>query len=264
VCAKLGSRHHDGPDVHLEAEAVFLGRLVAVLKPDDSAVAREPGCRWGTEVNAFGALTTFAVRDVVPIVNLRHGAWIAVLAIPFLVLILRRIRQHYSDVRTQLSLSDSEPPRTFRHTVILPVPAAPNRVVLAAVEYAKSTSEDVIAVHVRTDGQEREELLASWKKFVDSVPLILLDSPYRSVLRPLLRFIDEIRDLRSDNKITVVLPEFVPAQWWHKLLHNQTSSVLKDELRFRPGIMVTTVPYHFGGGLRSQKEKREGWLNVKA
>jgi hypothetical protein len=116
--------------------------------------------------------------------------------------------------------------------------------VLGALEYAKSLSKDVIAVHVRTGGQSREELLASWKKFAGDVPLIVLDSPHRSVLRPLLRFIDEIRDLRSDKSLTVVLPWVVPTRRWHKLLHNRISSMLKDELQVRAGIVVTAVAHH--------------------
>ncbi|HEX9760203.1 MAG TPA: hypothetical protein VGA40_04760, partial [Candidatus Acidoferrales bacterium] len=79
---------------------------------------------------------------------------------------------------------------------------------------------------------------------VDDVPLVVLSSPYRSVVQPLLRFIDEVEDLRNDDKLTVLMPEFVPARWWHNLLHNQTSLALKGALLFRPGIIVTSVPHH--------------------
>lgn len=147
-------------------------------------------------------------------------------------------------------------PCTFRNTVILPVPAKPNRAVLGAVEYAQSISADVIAVHVLTGGQHREELLSGWKKFVDGVPLIVLDSPHRSVLRPLVQFIDEIRDLRNDQTVTVVLTEVVPASWWQKLLHNQITSLLKDELDSRPGVVVTSVRHY----LRPDSEvQRKDW-----
>jgi ABC-type thiamine transport system ATPase subunit len=94
------------------------------------------------------------------------------------------------------------------------------------------------------DRKDRQEVEDTWRKFVEDVPLVVLDSPFRSVTRPLLRFIDEVEDLRSDDKLTVVLPEFVPAKWWHHLLHNQTSVVLKTALLFRPGIVVTSVPHH--------------------
>jgi len=209
--------------------------------------SREPGYRWRMVLNAVGAVSTAVVLCIVAAVKFVHGAWVVLLAIPFLVYLFRLTRQHYFQVTTELSLSSYDKPRVARHTVIVPVPASPNRVVLAAVEYAKSVSQDVMAVHVSTDGHQRADILARWKKFVDDVPLIVLDSPYRSVLRPMLRFIDEIEDLRPDDEITVLLPEFVPDRWWHGLLHNQTSLQLKGALLFRPGIVVTSVPYHFRG-----------------
>ena len=166
------------------------------------------------------------------------------LAIPLLVMMFRKVRQHYFISSRLLSLSDFERVRVARHTVVVPVAPAPNKVVLTAVEYARSISNDVIAVTVNTDGRDNREILEGWKKHVEGVPLIVLDSPYRSVVQPLLRFIDEVGELRPDDKVTVLLPEFVPARWWHNLLHNQTSLMLKGALLFRPGIVVTSVPYH--------------------
>jgi hypothetical protein len=167
-----------------------------------------------------------------------------VVAIPLFMTLFRKTRQHYYQVTSELSLSDFESPRVTRHTVVVPVPNAPNKVVLTAIEYATSISKDVIAVTVNVDGKDRKELEEQWKRFVDDVPFVVLDSPFRSVVRPLLRFIDEVEDLRNDDKLTVLLPEFVPAKWWHNLLHNQTSVVLKTALLFRPGIVVTSVPHH--------------------
>ena len=195
-------------------------------------------------VNAIGAATTAVVLVVVAVMKFRHGAWIVMLAIPLLVLLFRRIRQHYFISGRLLSLSDFERVRVARHTVIVPIAPTLNKVILTAIEYAKSISRDVLAVTVNTDGRERREILEPWKKYVDDVPLIVLESPYRSVVQPLLRFIDEVDDLRPDDKVTVLLPEFVPARWWHNLLHNQTSLMLKGALLFRPGIVVTSVPHH--------------------
>jgi len=209
--------------------------------------ARGAGYRWRMAINAFGACCTFVVLCVVAAVKFLHGAWLVLIAIPMVVLVFRKTRQHYFEVTTELSLAAFDKPQVTRHTVIVPVPATPNRVVLAAVEYAKSISRDVIAVHVSTDGHAREDLLARWRMFVDDVPLIVLDSPYRSVVRPLLRFIDEVEDLRSDDKLTILLPEFLPDRWWHNLLHNQTTLLLKGTLLFRPGVIVTSVPYHLRG-----------------
>jgi hypothetical protein len=142
-----------------------------------------------------------------------------------------------------LPLEGFEQVRTVRHTVILPVPGTLNRVVLAAVEYATSISADIIAVHVNTAERDHEEVLSGWRKFVDNVPLIILDSPQRSVVRPLVRLVDEFAALRTNDKLTVVMPEFVPDHWWQKLLHNQIGLLLKEELELNSRIIVTSVPY---------------------
>jgi len=212
--------------------------------------SREPGYQWRMALNFVGALSTGLVLFIVAAVKFTHGAWLVMIAIPFLVFVFRKTRAHYFQLTQELSLSAGESPAVSRHTVLIPVPSTPNRVVLVALEYAKSISKDVIAVHVSTDGDVRQELLARWKKFADDVPLIVLESPYRSVLRPLLRFIDEMEAVRSGDKFTVLLPEFVPNRWWHNLLHNQTSLMLKGTLLFRPGIIVSSVPFHLGANSR--------------
>ncbi len=205
---------------------------------------RERGYQWRLTVNGVGAVTTAVVLCVVAFVKFLHGAWLVMLAIPLLVLVLRKTREHYFKLSVQVSLSDFDRPMVARHTVIVPVAPVPNRVVLSAVEYAKSVSKDVLAVTVNVEGSEHADIRKSWKKHIEDVDLIVLDSPYRSVLRPLLRFIDEVEDLRPDDKLTVLLPEIVPARWWHNIFHNQTSLILKGALLFRKNIVVTSVPYH--------------------
>ncbi|HEV8383252.1 MAG TPA: APC family permease [Candidatus Acidoferrales bacterium] len=205
---------------------------------------REPGYHWRMVVNAVGAVTTFIVLVVVGVTKFTGGAWAVIIAIPILVRIFLKTREHYFKLNLQTSLSDFDRPQVARHTVVVPVATVPNRVVLSAVEYAKSVSKDVLAVTVNVDGHDREEVRKLWKKHIEDVDLIVLDSPYRSVLKPLLRFIDEVEDLRTDDKLTVLLPEIVPAKWWHSLFHNQTSLFLKGALLFRKNIVVTSVPYH--------------------
>jgi hypothetical protein len=195
-------------------------------------------------MNATGAVATAIVLCVVATIKFIHGAWSVMLAIPLLVMLFRKTREHYFKLSMQVSLSDFDRPQVARHTVIVPVSPFPNRVVLYAVEYAKSVSKDVLAVTVNVDALDHEELRKTWRKHIDDVNLIILDSPYRSVAGPLLHFIDEVEDLRSDDKLTVLLPEIVPAKWWHNLFHNQTSLLLKGALLFRKNIVVTSVPYH--------------------
>jgi amino acid transporter len=212
----------------------------------------ESGRGWRIALNTLGTLATGAVLLVIAYVKFLEGAWLIVIAVPALMWVFWITRRHYFQTTRALSLSDFERPSMARHTVVIPVPSTPNRVVLTAVEYATSISKDVIAVNVDTDGRDHAEIVGLWKKYVTDVPLVVLDSPYRTVIRPLLQFIDEVEDLREDDKVTVLLPEFVPDQWWHNLLHNQTSLVLKGALLFRPGIVVASVPHH----LRADSERK--------
>lgn len=213
----------------------------------------QPGALRSALVNAFGATTTLAVLGVVAVVKFAQGAWLILLAIPTLVLVCRQVRRHYYSVGRELSLADYEKPEELLHTAVIPVPGM-NRVVLSAVEYARSISKDVIAVTVNVTDQDREEMLAKWNAWAPDVPLVILNSPYRSIAGPLLRFIDEVQDWREDDVVTVVMPEFVPTRWWHQLLHNQTSLWLKAALLFKPRIVLTSVPHH----IRSRERRRAG------
>ena len=249
-----------GGDVHALIPLYMVGVFTSFTLSQAGMVVhwkstREPGYRWRMALNSLGALTTLVVLGVVVVVKFIHGAWIVMFAIPALVALFRKTRRHYFEVTSELSLSGFERPRVARHTVIIPVPSTPNRVVLTAVEYANSISRDVIAVNVNTDGKDHKEITHQWKRFVEDVPLVILDSPYRTVVRPLLQFIDEVEDLREDDKVTVLLPEFVPDQWWHNLLHNQTSLMLKGALLFRPGIVVASVPHHLRGDSERRRER---------
>ncbi len=208
---------------------------------------KQPGTAWRMAMNSVGAVACSVVLFLEGIVKFRDGAWIVIAGIFGLAFSFRRVRNHYFLLSRALSLADYDPSkdgRIHRHTVIMPVAPTPNRIILTAVEYARSISKDVIAVTVNVDRTPLQEIQDSWRKYVRDVPLIVLEAPYRSVNAPLLRFIDEIEDTRKDDKLTILLPEFVPAKWWHNLLHNQTSLLLKGVLLFRPGIVVTSVPYH--------------------
>jgi amino acid transporter len=205
--------------------------------------SRKPGRTLRMTVNALGAFTTGVVLAVVAIVKFVDGAWMILTAIPILVIINRFVRRHYYTVGRALSLAGYEKPKDLRHTAIVPV-AAMNKMVLGAIEYARSISRDVIAVTVNVAGEDREKLQEAWHTWAPDVPLVVLDSPYRSILTPLLRFIDEAETWRDDDLVTVVIPEFVSSSWWHQLLHNQTSLFMKAALLFKPRVIVTSVPHH--------------------
>lgn len=206
--------------------------------------SQERGARLRAVVNAAGAATTALVLVVVAVVKFTHGAWLVVVAIPAMVWLCRQVRQHYYVVGRELSLADYEKPAPRRHLAVVPV-AGMNRVVLPAIEYARAIAQDVVAVTVNVNNEDREELLARWDAWAPDVPLVVLDSPYRSIHRPLIRFIEEIDSWRDDDLVTVVIPEYIPARWWQLALHNQTSWLIKAALLFKPKIVVTSVPHHF-------------------
>jgi len=204
---------------------------------------RERGWQRSAFINGIGATTTFVVMCVIIIAKFAEGAWVVVLLIPAIVLLFLGIQRHYANTASQLSLQGLEPPPPLRNTVIVLVSTL-HRGTVNALKYAEAMSPDsVTAVHVTWDGEQTCKLQERWQKWGGNVPLVVLESPYRSLVRPLLSYIDEV-DARWDNDIvTVVLPEFVPAKWWHHLLHNQTSLMIKTALLFRKNKVVVSVPY---------------------
>ena len=174
-----------------------------------------------------------------------HGAWIVVVLIPIFVVAFLRTHRHYFYVRTQLSLVEIEPERPIRHTAIVPISAV-NRATVYALRYAKSIAHEVEAVHVAIDPQRVEQIREQWKTWGGGVPLRILESPYRSLITPLVDHIDDLMHGRRRNEmVTVVLPEFVTAHWWEGLFHNQSAFLIKGALLFRQGVVVTSIPFHF-------------------
>ncbi len=209
---------------------------------------RGSGWRRSALINGVGAVTTGVVSVVVAATKFVHGAWMVLLLILFLVQVFRAIRQHYEEVAEQLSLSKPWPVPVLKHTVIVPV-AGLHRGVVKAMQYAQALGGDLHVVTVEIDSQETAKLLARWQKALPEISLETLPSPYRSVIAPLLEFIDRFVD-EEGNYVTVVVPEFVPSRWWHHLLHNQTAWLLKVAFlyarrgwrgRFR---IITNVPFY--------------------
>jgi amino acid transporter len=209
---------------------------------------RSPRWRQSAVINGVGAVATGVVLVVVAATKFVHGAWIVLLLIPFLVYGFRTIHRHYDEVAEQLSLTQPWPEPVIQHTVIVPV-AGLHRGVLKAMQYAQVLGGELHAVTVESDPQETAKLHARWLEILPDIPLEILPSPYRSVITPLLEFIDRFVD-EEDHYVTVVVPEFVPTRWWHHLLHNQTAWMLKVALlyarqdwrgRFR---IITDVPFY--------------------
>lgn len=204
---------------------------------------REQGWQRGMLINGIGALTTFVVAIIVISQKFMLGAWILMLLLPAIIAMFLAIHRHYVNAAEQLSLEGLEPPPPLRNTVVVPVSTL-HRGVINALKYAESIAPgNVIAVHVAMDEEQTAKLRAKWAKWGGTTQLVVLDSPYRSLVRPLMRYLDEIDRQWNNDMITVVLPEFVPARWWHNLLHNQTALLIKGSLLFRKNRVVTSVPY---------------------
>lgn len=203
-----------------------------------------PATDWykGLVINALGAVATFVVLVVFIITKFMHGAWIVVVAIPLFVMMFRAIHKHYALVAKQLKITMPVNLEHCGQTVIVPVSGVHNAV-LAALEYAGSISTDVRAIYVGVDQKLIEAIQEDWKTYKLEVPLIILDSPYRSLITPLLQYIKQLTDT-SNNLVTIVLPEFIPAKWWHHMLHNQSSLLIKGALLFNRHTVVTSVPFH--------------------
>src|SRR5206468_1429665 len=133
----------------------------------------------------------------------------------------------------------------IEHLVVMPI-AGLNQVTLRTLAYARSITDNVVAVHVAADEEAEDvaKLETKWRKWIPDVPLVVVESPYRSLFRPLLSYIDALHRQQPDRVLTVLIPEFVTPRWWEHLLHNQSALRLKGSLLFRPGIVVTSVPYH--------------------
>jgi len=204
---------------------------------------REPGWRWRWVLNAVGAATTGLVMLVIAVTKFSHGAWMVVLLIPLLVALFLMIHRHYADVAGQLSLDDYGGPPPIDHTVLVLVGDL-HRGVAAALRYAQTLSASVKAVYVEMDPERTQKLEEKWGKWGLGVPLVVLTSPYRSLLTPFLDYVNHLLALGEHHVVTIVIPEFVPARWWQHLLHNQTALLIKGALLFRKGVVVVDVPFH--------------------
>jgi hypothetical protein len=194
-------------------------------------------------INGLGSLATGVVLVVIIITRFTRGAWIITLLVPLIVWGFLVIHRHYRETAAQLSLEDfGAPPRIRRHRVIVPI-AGVHRGVLQAMQYARTLSNDVTAVYVETDPVETARVRQKWHKWGDGVRLVVVDSEYRSVIEPLLAYLDKVDAAQPDDMITVVMPQFLASRWWHNILHNQTALLLRLALLLRRGLVVTDVPY---------------------
>jgi len=199
-------------------------------------------------VTVIAAATNFMdpALPIVPGLPVGWGSWLVLVIVPLFIWLLMTIKSHYREVERDTALPSvpslaGETP--LRNVVVVPV-ARLNRPTLQALRYAQALSEDVTAVHVATDPDKAEEMEAEWAKWGRGIPLTIVESPYRSLTRPLLQYLSELKRHEHAETVTVVLPEYVPDSIWQQLLHGQAAQFLKLSLLFTPGFVVTSVPVH--------------------
>jgi amino acid transporter len=223
-------RRERGPKWHLKATVNGIGATATGL------------------VTVIAAITGFMNPDlpIIPGLPIGWGSWLVLLIVPAFIWVFLTIKAHYDEAERDTTLPEhpgDAPERPLRNVVVVPI-ARMSRPSLQALRYAQSLSNDVTAVHVATDATRADEMEAAWRAWGRGVPLTILESPYRSLTRPLLQYLAELKRHENAEVVTVVLPEYVPDTWWQHLLHGQSAQFLKLSLLFTPGFVVTSVPVH--------------------
>lgn len=202
----------------------------------------EKGRTRSAAINAVGAVTTGIATAVIGITKFTEGAWMVIVIAPALVAFFLLINSHYRAVAKQLSTRTDVLPITAQPIVVVPVSTL-NVVTRQAISFAQVMGQRVIGVHVSANAAEAEELRSEWQRNVADVPLVIIESPYRLILPPLLAYVDALRESHPEDGLVVMLPEFVPKHWWENILHNQTALRLKAALLYRPGVVVASFPF---------------------
>jgi amino acid transporter len=232
--------------IPLYAIGVFLSFTLAqgglVLK-----WVREKKKRWFQKsiINGFGAIVTLAVVIIFSITKFLEGAWIVIVISPIMLWMISKVYRHYEDVADELRINLDEPLQKRDELVVIIPIAGIHRVVADTITYAKSISPNIIAFYVSFTDEEEDKFQEKWEKWNPGVRLVVFKSRYRTVIRPLIEFIDRIDTNTSEsNNIMVLLPQFVTKKWWHRLLHNQSANRIRKALQSRKDIAVSTIPYH--------------------
>jgi amino acid transporter len=236
-------------DTHSLIPLYAVGVFLAFTLSQTSLVVRhvrmkEAGWKRALTINAIGAITTGVVTILLAVEKFLEGAWLVLVAIPLLIQLFKAMKSHYVAIGKQLALPESGYcPMPIEHTVLVLVSSL-NKGTIPALEYAKTISDRVEALHVELKPDATERLRKAWDAWGCGVPLTILKSPYRSISEPLLNYIDEVESRYEHDLVTIIVPEFVTKKTWHNILHNQSAFLIKALLRLRRGKVVTTVRYY--------------------
>ncbi len=215
-------------------------------------------------INTFGLAMTAVVFVIVLLTKFLAGAWIAILAMGTFFMIMQSIRRHYDNVGRELTIeADDQVLPTRVHAVVLV--SKIHKPTMRALAYAKATRPNVLeAVLVDVDAHSTARMLEEWDERRIDVPLKVLYSPYREIIRPVVEYTRSIRDANPRGVVAVYIPEYVVGRWWEQVLHNQTALRLKGRLLFTPGVMVTSVPYQLQSSVLARKRAERAFNQVRA
>lgn len=211
-----------------------------------SVLKFEKGWQYRMVINGFGSLCTAVVMVVFAVTKFREGAWVVLILTPVLVAVFFAIHHHYKRVAKKLTLDNvgAVPLHTTRHRIIMPVSGV-HQGTLSALHYARMLSDDITAVHVAIEPIDAEKVRQKWELWGEGVRMVIINSPYRLFLEPLLKYIAEIASHRQPGeKITIVVPEFISENQVTAALHMNTADLLRKRLKLQRGVVIINVPYH--------------------
>jgi amino acid transporter len=193
-----------------------------------------------------GTIVTGLVTVITVAAKFTQGAWLVIIAIPLLVVMFYKIRDHYEKLGEQLKLDEQawrNREKIVKPKVIIPISGV-SKVVAQSVQYARSISNDITAISIIFHEEEEQKLREKWEKFYPDIELKVIYSPYRTILSPLLDYINDVEKETKGSPITILMPQFIVKKWWHTLLHNQTAIILRFFLIIKKDIVIATLPYH--------------------
>jgi amino acid transporter len=205
---------------------------------------RTTGWRRSMAINGGGAIVTAIVALIFAIAKFALGAWLILIVIPALVVAMVLVHRRYERRRTEVAVAAETvvgPPRRSQR-VIVPV-ADVTRDVVHALTFARTMSDDVTAVHVTDDAGDAARLRDRFERQVPGIPLVIVESPYRSLVQPLVRYLEEAVSTAADHFVVVLLPVYAPRNRVERLLYNDNGRRIRDALLGRPNVLVADVPY---------------------
>jgi amino acid transporter len=219
---------------------------------------KEPGWRSSLVINGIGAAATAVVAIIIASTKFVSGAWISILAMAILMAGFALIRRHYDWFQRKIAVTEDEipsfvqpaPPRdpfAAPEHVIVPVDSV-SKITLGAIAMAREISSNITALHLTDDAEQAREFAERWERAVPDIPLLVIESPYRAFVAPILKYLERL-DEQEEQRVTVILPTFVARHWWERILHNRDVLRLKPFLKDRPGLRVVDFPYRLYEGV---------------